>query len=226
MGESISWIEWFLSFRGNEIFCAVDEDFISDRFNITGIGHDIPQFKKAYELISGSCGNKISAFDFFSYHSHIVDQEENDGEIRNIIEKSARHTYGLIHSRFILTSAGLEKMLEKYEQGVFGTCPRVLCKQAKLLPSGISDIPGVEGVKLFCPHCEDIYSPKSGRHASIDGAYFGTTFAHMFVQTFPNVVPQIKSSQKYVPRIFGFRIADRSSKENQVDQTGNNMIIQ
>lgn len=58
MGDSISWIEWFLSFRGNELFCAVDEDFISDRFNITGIGHDIPQFKKAYELITGSCGNK------------------------------------------------------------------------------------------------------------------------------------------------------------------------
>lgn len=56
MGDSISWIEWFLSFRGNEFFCAVDEEFITDRFNITGIGHDIPQFKKAYELISGSYG--------------------------------------------------------------------------------------------------------------------------------------------------------------------------
>ena len=65
MGESISWIEWFLSFRGNEIFCAVDEDFISDRFNITGIGHDIPQFKKAYELISGSCGKKHKLFRLF-----------------------------------------------------------------------------------------------------------------------------------------------------------------
>lgn len=224
MGDPISWIEWFLGFRGNELFCAVDEDFISDRFNITGIGHDIPQFKKAYELISGSYGNEILFSSF--YANFVVDHEENDGEVRNIIEKSARHTYGLIHSRFILTSAGLEKMLEKYEQGVFGTCPRVLCKQAKLLPIGISDITGVEGVKLFCPHCEDIYTPKSARHASIDGAYFGTTFAHMFVQTFPNIVPQVKARQKYVPRIFGFRISDRSSKENQVDSSGNSMMIQ
>lgn len=62
MGDSISWIEWFLSFRGNEFFCSVDEEFITDRFNITGIGHDIPQFKKAYELISGSYGKAISLF--------------------------------------------------------------------------------------------------------------------------------------------------------------------
>lgn len=222
MGDSVSWIEWFLSFRGNEFFCAVDEDFITDRFNITGIGHDIPQFKKAYELISGSYGKYLSNHFLFNF-CLLADHDENDGEIRNIIEKSARHTYGLIHSRFILTTSGLEKMLEKYEQGVFGTCPRVLCKQARLLPGGISDIPGVEGVKLFCPHCEDIYTPKSGRHASIDGAYFGTTFAHMLIQTFPNSIVQTKSYQKYVPRIFGFRLADRSSKENQDE---NSMMIQ
>ena len=219
MGDSISWIEWFLSFRGNELFCAVEEDFITDRFNITGIGHDIPQFKKAYELISGSYGKNFQSqlFIIVILFFLIADLEENDGEIRNIIEKSARHTYGLIHCRFILTAAGLEKMCEKYDQGVFGTCPRVLCNQSKLLPIGISDIPGVEGVKLFCPHCEDIYSPKSGRHGSIDGAYFGTTFAHMFIQAFPNSVPQKKSPQKYIPKIFGFRIADRV-KDIKTDQ--------
>ena len=58
MGDSVSWIDWFLNSRGNEFFCEIDEDFIADRFNITGIGHDIPQFKKAYELISGSYGKE------------------------------------------------------------------------------------------------------------------------------------------------------------------------
>lgn len=224
MGDPDSWIEWFLSFRGNEFFCAVDEDFITDRFNITGIGHDIPQFKKAYELISGSYSKNYEILNRFNLF--LADQDENDGEIRNIIEKSARHTYGLIHSRFILTSSGLEKMLEKYEQGVFGTCPRVLCKQSKLIPSGISDITGVEGLKLFCPHCEDIYTPKSGRHASIDGAYFGITFAHMLAQTFPSTIAHTKDKKKYIPKIFGFRIADRSSKENNIDDFENNMMIQ
>ncbi len=111
-------------------------------------------------------------------------------------------------------------MFSKYEVGTFGVCPRVLCEEAKLLPIGISDIPGIEGVKLFCPQCEDIYCPKSARHASVDGAYFGTTFAHMFLQTYPEMVP-IKLNKKYVPKIFGFKIADRIPKQQQSESNEN-----
>lgn len=53
MGDYTSWTEWFLSLRGNEYFCQVDEEYILDRFNLTGIGNDVPNFKKAYELICG-----------------------------------------------------------------------------------------------------------------------------------------------------------------------------
>lgn len=204
MAEVPSWTEWFLGLRGNEYFCSVDDEFVADRFNLTGIGHDIPQFKKAYELITG-------AYD-----------ETDDSETRIVIEKSARHTYGLIHSRFVLTGAGLERMREKHMDGVFGTCPRVLCREAKLLPLGVSDLPGVEGVKLFCPHCEDVYNPKSARHAAIDGAYFGTTFPHLFLQTYPEAVP-VKSLKQYVPKIFGFRIADRLPTESAIPESGNAM---
>lgn len=222
MGESVTWIDWFLSFKGNEFFCSVDDEFISDRFNLTGIGQDIPQFKKAYELITGSFGKPSNSLRLVF---NFLDHDESEGEIKNVVEKSARHAYGLIHQRFILTTSGLEKMLDKYEEGIFGTCPRVLCNQTKLLPIGVSDLPNVDGVKLFCPHCEDIYNPKSARHASIDGAYFGTTFAHIFIQTFPHVAPISKSKQKYVPKIFGFRIADRSSKENHFDPNNSNSMI-
>mmetsp|Transcript_8811 Transcript_8811/g.22833 ORF Transcript_8811/g.22833 Transcript_8811/m.22833 type:complete len:128 (-) Transcript_8811:654-1037(-) len=37
------------------------------------------------------------------------------------------------------------------------------------------------------------------------GAYFGTTFPHLFMLTFPECIPK-KSSQYFVPRVFGFRI--------------------
>lgn len=46
---------------------------------------------------------------------------------------------------------------------------------------GLSDLPFQKAVKLFCPRCEDIYSPKSSRHGTIDGAFFGSTFPHMLV---------------------------------------------
>ncbi|RYY34052.1 hypothetical protein EON62_03630 [archaeon] len=41
--------------------------------------------------------------------------------------------------------------------------------------------------------------------AGIDGAYFGTTFPHLFLMTFAACVPQPPLSI-YVPRVFGFRV--------------------
>lgn len=78
---------------------------------------------------------------------------------------------------------------EKYKKGDFGKCPRVLCYGQFLLPVGLSDIPYQKAVKLYCPRCEDIYSPKSTRHGSIDGAYFGSTFPHMLFMVHPQMVP-------------------------------------
>lgn len=65
--------------------------------------------------------------------------------------------------------------MEKYKKADFGRCPRVFCYSQPLLPVGLSDSPYQKAVKLYCPRCEDIYSPKSNRHGSIDGAYFGTS---------------------------------------------------
>ena len=39
----------------------------------------------------------------------------------------------------------------------------------------------------------------------IDGAYFGTTFPHIFLMTFPALVPS-RPPQTYIPRIFGFKV--------------------
>ena len=92
----------------------------------------------------------------------------------------------------------------KYKEGEFGKCPRVLCKETHLLPVGLHDVPGKGSVCLYCPHCEDIYTcPPTYSH--IDGAFFGTTFPHLFLQNYPHLRP-MKSSEVYVPKIFGFRV--------------------
>ncbi len=45
----------------------------------------------------------------------------------------------------------------------------------------------------------------------LDGAYFGTTFCHLFFMTFEDLVPPPLAtsrgdSDKYVPKVFGFKI--------------------
>lgn len=95
--------------------------------------------------------------------------------------------------------------LDKYKKGDFGKCPRVNCDSHPLLPTGLSDNPGLTAVKLYCAKCEDLYNPKSSRHAAIDGAYFGTSFHNILFQVYPVLIPK-KSVKRYEPRVFGFRV--------------------
>jgi len=181
------WRDWFISSRGNEYFCEIDEEYLTDRFNLTGLNTEVAYYQYALDLVT-------DVFDF-----------DCDDEMRDQIEKSARHLYGLVHARYIVTTRGLAKMLDKFKKSDFGKCPRVLCHAQPLLPIGQNDTPCQSPVKLYCPRCEDLYNPKSSRHSVIDGAYFGTSFANILFQVYPQMLPP-KSVRQYEPKVFGFRV--------------------
>ncbi|KAG9128208.1 casein kinase 2 regulatory subunit [Ceratobasidium sp. 392] len=170
--SSLTWITWFCSLPGHEYFCEVGEDFIEDDFNLTGLNGLVPFWREAMEMV--------------------LDVEPEDAlkiPDVSIVESSAELLYGLVHQRYILTRPGLQAMVEKYEAGHFGTCPRVFCNSCHVVPCGRSDLPGLETVKLYCPNCNDIYSPPSSRFQGVDGAFFGTTFAHLLFQTYRELAP-------------------------------------
>lgn len=93
--------------------------------------------------------------------------------------------YGLIHARYIVTNRGMHAMYEKYRSAAFGRCPHVFCQGQPVLPVGLSDLPRNYTVNVFCPRCHGLFFPKSTRQANIDGAYFGTTFPHLYLITHP-----------------------------------------
>lgn len=129
------------------------------------------------------------------------DRDDWDGPLF----EHARDLFGLIHQRFILTTRGLAMMAQKYDDGDFGTCPRVYCDNQRVVPAGLSDELRVQPVVLFCPKCCDTYYPPKDTYRDLDGAYFGRTFPHLLLLSKPTLVPE-PSTKVYEPRIFGFRV--------------------
>ena len=89
---------------------------------------------------------------------------------------------------------------------------------------------GADTVKIFCPKCQNVYHPppiRSRNHsiddigcASVDGAAFGTTFPHLFLMTYHNLVPEpLTLDSAYIPRVFGFRVHQSARSRNNKEDT-------
>lgn len=212
LDEEITWIEWFCHLKGNEFFVEVDEDYIQDDFNLTGLSAQVPYYEYALNMI----------LDFDDQDDQLAEDQQT------LVETAAQMLYGLIHARFILTSRGMAAMLDKYNTAVYGHCPNVQCESIKqaVLPIGMSDLLRQSATKVYCPHCQEIFFPKSSRLECLDGAYFGTSFAHLFFLTYQHLRPAT-CAQPHVPRIYGFKIhrSVRESLRKRAEHQGQARIV-
>lgn len=182
------WIKQFLHQPGNSWYVHIDPDWAADWFNQYGINNYFDDFDAAIELITDKHGE-----DWVHY------TEENVAQIH----QQAIKIYGLLHARWITQPRGMAMMKEKYEKGVFGTCPRDQCNGTKMLPMGQTLTPRRHSAKLFCPKCCDIYRPPGP--VLLDGAHFGPAFPHIFLSEYT----QFDMRKEFQPRVvkaFGFKV--------------------
>jgi len=196
----IYWVNYFLAQQANNFLCRVEESYIVDTFNLYGLNQQFTFYEQALELICDT----------------LEDKNENGytEEELQLIRNEAVMLYGSIHARFITTIRGLQTMRIKYQNFSWGKCRHIYCDDTPLLPVGLWDQKNKDSVKLFCPSCENIYEPSDPIYRNIDGAFFGTTFPHLFLLTYPSFKPKVKVVNRYVPRIYGFRIASKGTRES------------
>ena len=166
----MGWIQWFCSLEGHEFMVEVDVEFIRDPMNLKQLQAQLPNLSQ----------DRLRTCLKMVVSPQAPSDEDLTDEAFLELNQESSDLYGLIHARYIMTTVGLAKVHQKYLSGAYGTCPRALCDRQKVLPVGLSDSLRTSRFKTYCPRCEEVYLPKA-RQVNIDGAYFGTSFPHVFM---------------------------------------------
>jgi hypothetical protein len=93
----VKWISWFHSPKGNEYFREVDEDFIIDRFNLTGLNNEV----QTLDLITDNLGSFVLFACIFYVSTLIIDR---DGWIRTMRSRTNCVGHSMCKPDFITVS--------------------------------------------------------------------------------------------------------------------------
>lgn len=180
------WVVKFISKNENRYLARISESFLQDRFNFYGMKEKIEDFDTAYQAI--------------------LDKGEGG------IPDTEAVVYYLAHQRYIYTKTGLDSILDRVLDREFGTCHKIGCHDIPYIPIGLSNEPRKSGTKAFCYNCESLYEPRSSLRR-LDGSAWGSSFAHFLILSFPYHFEK-KMIEPYVPRIFGFQIAEPEDNDS------------
>lgn len=75
------------------------------------------------------------------------------------------------------------------------------------MPNALNDKLRQNRVKVYCTKCEEMYIPQGTNR--LDGAYFGSSLAHIFFQTYDKSIVLPPKVYFYEPTLLGFNIAGK-----------------
>lgn len=216
-------IDLLLTSNYGKYLCEIDRDFITDKFNLTGIPQEFAYFDKLYKiLLSDKPIPQTSQTDEYNFYDLLT-------------------LYGLIHARYIISPNGLHRMRKKFINGDFGTCPRYYCRRQHLLPVGLCAAFNINFPRSYCPNCQDVYDCEDKYFNRMDGSFFGPTFPMFFLMTYPELqasntmttaagatgtitvaaptanqrpITAQSKDDRYCPKIFGFKIVNRIKQQS------------
>ena len=186
-----TWMDKFFTKDMSTWFCHIPDEFLENDDNFEGLEGLFPKYQTALAILRG----------------HKEDTTDTDEELAD----SVLSLFFLIHQRHFLTKAGLMEMRQKYEAGVFGSCPRMECHGQYVIAAGANDAIGRSYCCIFCPLCKDIYYAKDKVMKQVDGAAFGTSFAPLFFRVFPELMPEGPVEEPRLS-IMGFKIHDSKKR--------------
>lgn len=195
--NNITFIEWLLLAPGSESLAIVPYEFLEDEFNLT----DLP-------VPSSSTFPLDDCLDLLFEDSKPTEKMLKD---QQSLIKNTFLVYNLVHQRYVMTKAGMSQIYSKWQEGLYGECPRTFCNKQSMLPIGLSSLPGNSDLAGYCPKCQDVYK-LSNRFSRIDGCAFAPSFPHFLIK---NMESEFKKYWNiwlkeewiiYEPRIFGFKI--------------------
>jgi casein kinase II subunit beta len=150
----------FIDISPRSWLIEIDDYFLQSSVSYYNLHKLVPHFNRAVDIVKGE------PIEISSLTRAQIDR----------VGQSVQRLYGLLHQRFVITDDGARKLQRKVSTGIYGLCPRIVCRGARLVPYGTTAEPDQDRVKCWCPKCHDLYESTS----DVDAAFFGPDVPGMY----------------------------------------------
>ena len=248
MSLTTPWARKFILSRPKDALLPIPREFLSDGFNLVQLASVVEKAVEAMKLrgegnMAPNTNSDGSSSGTSLYKNALrlmlkEDETENSNSTLSStytpfqIQKAAEVLYTMVHARYVSSPRGLDTIRRMFKRNtdvgiepIFGRCCRINCNGMPLLPIGISDKFDIWGkggagrkAMRYCPSCNETFYMWESK---VDGAAWGTSFAHLFLmaqgsEVFPlalksNVANKIRQPPR---KIFGFRIHPAADANN------------